>query len=111
MAVRDEKGLPETTKPIGGVSIRRNPGVVALVTASQFTVFRSPTGPLIRIEEPFTATWWAHGRAATRDEVLESITTGLPILREEAAKDGPEALAELDFLYERAAVHFPQEHP
>jgi hypothetical protein len=45
--------------------------------------------------EPERVDWYAHGRAATRAEVDESIATGLPALEDVAKIEGPEAEQEL----------------
>jgi hypothetical protein len=96
---RDPHGLPEDKVDPGGVMIERNPGVTALWTTESYRVFKAGAGNnkglLIEIGEPTSIEWWARGRAATREEVLHSINTGLPALVDIAKKQGPEALAEL----------------
>jgi hypothetical protein len=76
-----------------GVSITRNPGVTALWVTRSYTTFRAEDGggtgtpgELITVGEPERVEWWAEGRAATRAEVLASIDSGLPLLREQADK-------------------------
>jgi hypothetical protein len=46
--------------------------------------------------------WYAHGRPATREEVLHSIETGIGILEEQAAseKGGMEALQQARQVFE-----------
>jgi hypothetical protein len=53
-------------------------------------------GVLFDIGTPTRTLWFAQGREATRDEVLASIETGLPILREVAESEGDEAVAALE---------------
>jgi len=78
--------------------IERNPGVVAIWITRQFRAFRDHNGDvLLSVGEPVEVTFYCEGRRATRAEIMESMESGLPILREIAAKDGTEALALLDY--------------
>jgi hypothetical protein len=52
-------------------------------------------GVLFEIGEPMALEWYARGRRATRDEIMHSIETGLPALREMAERQGPDAVAAL----------------
>jgi hypothetical protein len=100
--VRRENDLPVTMQS-PGIAIRRNPGVTAVYVTKGFRVFNDGMGkPLIKIPEEHTEIrWYAEGRAATRDEIQESIDTGLPILMEMAEKEGLGAVAELNGLVRR----------
>jgi len=84
-----------------GTMIDRNPGVTALWVARSYTTFKPDAGEgeLIQVGVPDRVEWWREGRRATRDEVIESITSGLPALREVADKQGVEARRELDERY------------
>ena len=95
--VRRESRLPEGTAHPAGLMIRRNPGV-ALVWSSKTwsTVAVHGGGELFNVGDPTATRWFAEGRIATRDEVLASIDSGLPLLREQAAEDGPRAIALLE---------------
>lgn len=76
--------------------IPRNPGVVLLWTTDAYRVITGQGGePLFRIGAPSKLEYFAEGRQATREEIVESIESGLPYLRDMAAKEGPEALTEL----------------
>jgi hypothetical protein len=94
---RNEHGLPED-KMAPGIMIKRNPGVAAIYVTKTLKLFRPPIGEgiLFRLGEPVSCEWWAHGRPATRDEVMAAINSGLPLLREAAQQDGPEGMAELE---------------
>jgi hypothetical protein len=81
---------------VAGHAIKRNPGVALLWFAKSFEILRESNGLLFRLGDPLAVEWYAEGREATREEVMHSIETGLPILREMAEKDGPEALAYLE---------------
>lgn len=111
--VRRERHLPEGVQDPAGIMIRRNPGV-ALVAVTRYRDWRAEPdshGFLFRFGAPKRALWYAEGRDATRAEVLASIDSGLPILREMAEKDGPEAIAELDRMHREALRHIPAEVP
>lgn len=77
-----------------GNGIKRNPGVAGVWVSKQFRPFRVDNGFLFDIGSPTSTTWYCEGRPATRAEVDESITSGLHLLRDEAHKEGPEAVAE-----------------
>jgi hypothetical protein len=91
--IRRESNLPEHYDP-GGIMLARNPGVALVWSSRSWKPVRVPNGVLFDIGSPTSTTWWAHGRPATREEVLASIETGLPALRElaETERNGVEAL-------------------
>lgn len=83
---RNEKGLADMGAcSVGGDAIKRNPGV-ALVwwTLSYKVVSDGQGGVLINVGKPEKTMWFAHGREATRAEVMASIDSGLPILQASA---------------------------
>ena len=66
---------------VAGQMIARNPGVTMLWITRQFEIFDDGSGkPLIQMGEPDAVEWWARGKRATREQVQESIETGLPNL-------------------------------
>lgn len=92
--IRRKDGLE--IKPSPGVMIERNPGVILLWYTRSYTVFNSPRrgpanpGILFELGRAFKTEWYREGRPATRAEVLASIESGLPLLRNAAAQhDGP----------------------
>ena len=106
---RRERHMPGGTVSPAGIMLRRNPGV-ALVAVTGYREWREERGPdgiLFRFTGPRRALWYAEGRAATRAEVLASIGSGLPLLREVAEKDGPDAVAELDRMHAAALAFLP----
>lgn len=109
MAKRNERDLPDEHKPAAGVTISRNPGVALVWSSETFEPFKAPGGILFDIGAPTRVMWFAQGRSATRSEILHSIETGLPILREMAEKDGADAVAELEAQIERAMRLVPAE--
>jgi hypothetical protein len=69
-------------KPAGQM-IARNPGVTLLWTTKKhgYHLEVDRSGVLFRLHGPPTdISWWARGRPATREEVMESIDSGYPIL-------------------------------
>lgn len=94
-AKRNERDpIPADAQEAAGVGLKRNPGAVCLWTTKSYRIMRVANGLLFRIGDPKAVAWYAHGRQATRGEVLESIESGLPLLREAADMQpgGPEAL-------------------
>jgi hypothetical protein len=104
---RRDSNMPDDATTPDGIMITRNPGV-ALVWISRNWRIRTDYR-LFDVGDPVEARWYAEGRTATRDEVLASIDSGLPILRAEAEKDPrpAAALAELDRQHTRAIELVP----
>lgn len=69
---------------------------------------KHPNGILMYIGDPISTHWYREGRQATREGVLESINTGLPLLEEIAKKDGPEAQKELAHCVEESMKLVPE---
>jgi hypothetical protein len=103
--VRRERHMPEGASSPAGEMIRRNPGV-ALVWVTGYkswsTFGDGNGGQLFNVGEPKRVMWFARGREATRDEVMASIDSGLPILRGMAESEGAAAVAELERMHQRA---------
>lgn len=103
---RRENDLPPGVVEPGGHMIRRNPGVMLLWVTTKPKIKRVDEG-LFRFDPiPESVSWWAHGRKATRQEVLESITSGLPLLRE-AAETRPGDVRKLEREVDRALALVP----
>lgn len=90
MRRRDRGDL--TWVPAAGEMIERNPGAVLVWTTRQFKPFRPPAGLgndglLYQLGEPTSIEWFREGRAATRDEVIEAMDSGLPNLLEACERD------------------------
>jgi len=92
-AQRRWAGMPEGGEPgtIGGIAIKRNPGVALVWVCKSYRLERVDNGYLLRVGEPVNLEWYAEGRKATRAEIIASIESGLPILQEVAKQDGPAA--------------------
>jgi hypothetical protein len=109
--VRRDRHMPEGAVNPAGIMIRRNPGasVVWVTGYRAWKAEREGRGYLFRLGPAKQALWFAEGREATRAEVLASIDSGLPLLREMAEEDGPDAVAELDQMHRAALAYVPQE--
>src|SRR6266568_1205683 len=95
-AERRDAKLPEGGT-IPGFGIMRNPGVALVWITDRYAPFNDAKGSfLLRIGGPIGLLWYAEGRQATRAEILASIDSGLPILRDVAREDGPDAEAALE---------------
>ena len=105
---RRDANLPEETREAPGTMIRRNPGVSLLWVSETWRPTRTPKGLLIDVGAPTHVSWWREGRGATRDEVLESINSGLPELLDIAAKEGPKAVEALEREASRAMLLVPE---
>lgn len=83
---------------VAGDMITRNPGVTLVWLTLRPGVFSDGRGSyLFDIGNPHGVEWYAHGREATRAEVMESINTGLPILLEAVKADPDPEAAQWEF--------------
>lgn len=108
--IRRERHIPDGAAVPAGISIRRNPGV-ALVWVAAYRAWKpfddGGGGTLVDVGEPKETLWFARGREATRAEVMASIDSGLPILRDMAEDEGTHAVAELERMHQRALELVP----
>lgn len=82
--VRRDRNLPDDMVAPGGIMIPRNPGVTMVWVSRRWREIRDPNGKLLfNIGDPEQVYWYVRGRDATRDEVLASIESGLPSLKQE----------------------------
>lgn len=103
---RRERDLPEGVIDPAGISLRRNPGVVLIWITTGFKVLGlmgdgnggARPGMLFQIGDAVDTLWYCEGREATKEEVVESIESGIPLLREAAMADpqSEESMAALD---------------
>ncbi|MGF6641843.1 hypothetical protein [Paraburkholderia sp. MM6662-R1] len=108
-AVRRESNLPAEISDPAGVMIDRNPGVALVWITKEFRRMRADggAGVLFQIGDPTETFWFAEGREATTQEVMDSIASGLPILQKLATQDGPEAVRELAMMTREAMRYVP----
>jgi hypothetical protein len=122
--VRRDARLPPGHKAPAGVMLHRNPGVTMLWVCDEWRmeIIRHPqnagdpgapqAGILFQMGDPSEVLWFADGRAASREEVLESIKTGMPALKGVAMQQGERAVLALNaalqyferYLPERSAI-------
>jgi hypothetical protein len=95
--VRRETGLPNIGEP-SGIPIYRNPGVAAIWVTRSYHHFEDGRGGfLFRMGPAERVEWYAEGRKATRQEIMDAIESGYPKLVELAELDGrPGAMKELE---------------
>lgn len=82
MVRREHEKIAALGGPGAGMMITRNPGVMVLWKTRAYHTIKDRGSYLFKIGEPITVEFWREGRLATRDEVMESIRTGLPLLRQ-----------------------------
>ena len=92
---RRETGMPEGTQNPGGVMLTRNPGVSMSYVTDSYAVEMVPNGVLFRMGEARRIEAYREGRLATQEEVITSLSEGLPTLYSVAAAEGLDALADL----------------
>lgn len=95
-AKRRSANLPEEAT-LSEHGLARNPGVTLLWSTRSFELIKDPSGGyLCRVGDPVSVEFLAEGRPATRDEVLASIESGLPLLKEPAEAEGQRAVWALE---------------
>lgn len=93
--VRRENDFPSAARDGAGTMIKRNPGVSLLWATFRYTVEVHDKGYLFAMGDPQHVWCFTEGRESTREEILHSIETGLPILMEAANKEGKESVDQL----------------
>lgn len=92
-----------------GIGLTRNPGCCAVWTTTSYKPFKPPGGGvLFTIGEPLEVDWYAEGRPATRAEVLASVESGIPILRESCDKEEERYRREAHHQLDEAVQRFMQ---
>lgn len=92
-------------KEAAGFAIKRNPGVTLLWITLGYETFRVSNGILLHMGPAERVEWWALGKPATRQQVIESVAGGLPTLQEMARQEEGASeelavqVAELELLY------------
>lgn len=77
---RREENLPAKVRSNPN-HIPRNPGAILVWITKTYRITSNDDGsPLFKVGDPLETLWFAHGRNATRNEVIESIDSGLPTL-------------------------------
>lgn len=101
--MKRQKDQPEGSVSPPGMHIMRNPGATLVWVTREYWLKQVPPeegiqqGVLFKLGPPVEVAWYAQGRRATREEVMQSIDTGMPILREVAEKYGETRLLERQY--------------
>jgi len=94
---RRKAGMPDVPLHMQEGNLMRNPGATLVWTTLSYKPFAANTGGhnhgsvLYEMGEPVSMQWFCQGREATREEIIESIDSGLPLLYEQAPPDELEA--------------------
>jgi len=107
-AQRRDANIPAGVADPPGEFLTRNPGVTLLWTTLSYTRMKVDGGVLFRLGDPTQVRWYAQARTATRAEILESIDSGMPTLREYADLDGGGAPAQLEKQYNEMLALLPR---
>lgn len=103
---RNEVAMEGYVKAAGN-GIARNPGATCIWVTRGYRPFRAPGGVLFTFDDPIEVHWFAEGREASRPEVEASIVSGLPLLEQDAAAEGPAAIAALRRMTSEAMRYLP----
>lgn len=95
-------GAQNVPHGIGG-----NPGASCIWITETYRPYRVEKSWLIRIGEPHRVEWWAEGKPATRQQILDCFDNRLSILADMAKEEGPDAVAELAKYVDRTMVLLP----
>ena len=103
---REIKDMPVHMREDG---IKRNPGVTALAFSRSYEIITDQQGVLFHFDKPIAVEWYCESRTATRKEVMDSIESGLPELREMTKKiDGQEGLTAMNRKIQNAMRYLPR---
>lgn len=94
---RNPRILHAPTRDPAGEMIKRNPGVALIWITESYDLYQDSrtNGILFRLGDPLEVSFWCEGRPALRNEVVDSIESGLPILMEMAQTEGSKAVEAL----------------
>jgi hypothetical protein len=102
---RNERDMPAVGE-IAGIHLDRNPGCCLVWQTVSYTPQVVDNGVLFVVGDPVRLDAFAEGRRATRQEVRESVRTGMPHLVVAAEQDGPLAMMELYRMLDAANALF-----
>lgn len=84
-----------------------NPGAACIWITESFKPYRTSGSWLIEIGAPVEVTWWAEGKPATREAILDCFDRRLPLLAQMAKEEGAAAEAHLQKLVDRTMTLLP----
>lgn len=108
-ARRNEIDMPYAKDSwIGGTGLPHNPGVTLLWITKSYKPFRAD-GVLFELGDPIDLMWFKERRKATRTEIDDAMSIGLPKVRAVAEAEGTEAVAEFEASLKRGMKLLPAE--
>lgn len=95
MKRREDEFTEQFEDNVPGMGLKRNPGVTCIWVTNHYEDFSDGKGGvLIHIGPAHSVSWWREGRTATRDEIMESIGSGIGFLRTACDDEAPENRAD-----------------
>jgi hypothetical protein len=96
MKRREDELTEQYEDNVPGFGLKRNPEVSMVWETNFYELFQDGRGgELVKIGPPESISYWKEGRLATREEILHSIETGIPLLAEACdLEETPELRAE-----------------
>lgn len=109
---RREKAMSEKSQ-FSEFGLKQNPGCALVWITNGYRTIRDPSTSSIvcQFDDATEMLWFCEGRPAVREEVVESIRSGLPMVREVAKRDGPEAERLLASRTSQILAHITQTVP
>ena len=102
---RNPSDIPDK-KPSAGLMLERNPGVSVIWLTKKMQRVPDQLGSwLIKVGDPVSVRFFREGREATREEIVASIESGMPLLRRYAI--GRKESELLDKQYDQAMTYLP----
>jgi hypothetical protein len=97
----------DLAKPHDAAVMPHNPGVACIWTTTKYQLNIKREGIIFILGDPDQVEWYAQGRYATRQEVIDGLNKGLPVLGALAEKEGPKSVQQLAEAIQRTAVLLP----
>ena len=99
--VRREDRLPDAAK-FNPLMLERNPGVAMVWITLSYTVHQDSRSVICAMGDPVELLFFKNGRDASREEVMNSINSGLPSLTAAAETEGENSVREVFVRYGEA---------
>lgn len=84
-----------------------NPGAYCVWITESFKPYRIADSWLITVGDPVETLWFSEGRPASRQQILDSFDRRLPLLRDIAKSESPEAEAHLQAQVDKTMALLP----
>lgn len=109
-ARRRSAGMPEDVIFASPSHMPHNPGSMVIWVTKDYKVIRGGADEILfSLGPPTNTQWYTAGRNATRQEVLDSVAYGLPLLLEAAAAESTAAVARMQMRAKIAEQFYPSE--